>query len=331
MIRTLWVCHAQGADPYTNLALEQGLLRAVSAEECILYLWQNERTVVIGRNQNAAAECRLSALEADGGHLARRLSGGGAVYHDLGNLNFTFLMPTEEFDLARQTQVIMRAVRACGIDAQVSGRNDLTVDGKKFSGHAYCHRGGRSFHHGTLMLRVDQARLERYLSVSPLKLEAKSVPSVRARVGNLADWSPSLTVGALKEALTEAFEMVYGLRARPFPMDALDAEALARERERFASPEWKYGRYGTYEASREARFPWGTVRVDFTLRDGCFAEAALWSDGLDAEALSRIPALLRGVRAEESSVRARLEAALGGGTRLAEDMAALLTRHDGCP
>ena len=138
MIQSLHCLIGTSLNPYLNLATEEYLLDTVKPGQLILYLWQNERTVVIGKNQNAWKECRCQQLEEDGGFLARRLSGGGAVFHDLGNLNFTFLVPTADYDLSRQMSVILEAVRGLGIDAQKSGRNDVTVDGKKFSGNAFC-------------------------------------------------------------------------------------------------------------------------------------------------------------------------------------------------
>ena len=225
MLHTLSVLTAEGTDPRRNLALEATLLHQVRPGEEILYLWQNQRTVVIGRNQLATNECRIQALEADGGHLVRRLSGGGAVYHDLGNLNFTFLTCRRDYDVTRQTEVILQAVRALGIPAERNGRNDLTVDGQKFSGHAYYQTGDQCYHHGTLMVSVDLAPLEGYLNVSPLKLQAKGVASVRARVGNLADFCPGLTIppaapgfgGGLRPGLRPAGPHHDGGGGRPPP------------------------------------------------------------------------------------------------------------------
>ncbi|MCD7749357.1 MAG: lipoate--protein ligase, partial [Oscillospiraceae bacterium] len=205
MTERLYLYEGVGFDPHYNLAVEQQLLETVQPGECILYLWQNQNTVVIGRNQNAWKECRVSRLESEGGTLARRLSGGGAVFHDLGNLNFTFLLPTADYDLRRQTAVILTACQSLGVPAVLSGRNDLTAEGKKFSGSAFYHNRGRSYHHGTLLVQVDMEKLGRYLNPSSAKLEAKGVDSVRARVVNLADIQPDITIPALKEALTLAF------------------------------------------------------------------------------------------------------------------------------
>ncbi len=328
-IRALYLLRTELTDPYHNLALEAVLLRRVQPGECILYLWRNQRTVVIGRNQNAENECRIQALEQEGGHLARRLSGGGAVYHDLGNLNFTFLTPSASYDVAQQTAVILRAVQQVGIRAEKTGRNDLTVDGRKFSGHAYYHTAGKSYHHGTLMVDVDKAPLERYLNVSTLKLRAKGVPSVRSRVANLVEFAPALTTASLSDALTDAFGAVYGLPVQPLEESSLDAAEIAAEQERFASPAWKYGRTRPLAHSREARFAWGTVRLDFSEADGAVTDAALWSDGLDADFLEQVPVLLRGCPLEAETVRARLSAAPDAPDAIVTDLVSILCSKRG--
>ncbi len=328
-IRALYLLRTELTDPYHNLALEAVLLRRVQPGECILYLWRNQRTVVIGRNQNAENECRIQALEQEGGHLARRLSGGGAVYHDLGNLNFTFLTPSASYDAAQQTAVILRAVRQVGIRAEKTGRNDLTTNGRKFSGHAYYHTAGKSCHHGTLMVDVDKAPLERYLNVSPLKLQSKGVASVRSRVANLVEFAPSLSTVSLSDALADAFGAVYGLPVQLLEESSLDAAEIASEQERFASPDWKYGRTRPLEYSREARFAWGTVRLDFSAADGAVTDAALWSDGLDADFLERVPALLRGCPLEAKAVRTRLSAEPGAPDTVVEDLVSILCSKRG--
>ena len=137
MITKIFIYNAQGTDPHENLAAEKVLMDALAPGEAMLYLWQNLNTVVIGKNQNAWLECRTSLLDEEGGKLARRLSGGGAVYHDLGNLNFTFLMCKEDYNLDKQVAVIQKACALAGIHAEKSGRNDLLADGRKFSGNAF--------------------------------------------------------------------------------------------------------------------------------------------------------------------------------------------------
>ena len=165
--------------------------------------------MVIGRNQNPWKECRTALLTEEGGHLARRLSGGGAVFHDLGNLNFTFLMPAADYDLPRQLAVIERACQSLGIPAARSGRNDLLAEGRKFSGNAFYQHAGKAYHHGTLMLDVDLEMVQRYLSPSKAKLAAKGVDSVRSRVVNLREFVPDLTIPQLADALIAALAEVY--------------------------------------------------------------------------------------------------------------------------
>ena len=156
MITQLRVYESSGFDPHKNLAAEKHLMDITPPGVCLLYLWQNQNTVVIGKNQNAWLECRTTLLAQEGGVLARRLSGGGAVFHDLGNLNFTFIMRKEDYDLDKQLAVIQKACAYAGIDAQKSGRNDLLADGRKFSGNAFYQNRTHAYHHGTLMVDVDR-------------------------------------------------------------------------------------------------------------------------------------------------------------------------------
>lgn len=296
MIRTLYHIDAPGTVPYANQALETYLLDAVGDEECILYLWQNRKTVVIGRNQNAWTECRCRQLEADGGYLARRLSGGGAVFHDGGNLNFTFLVSRHNYDVCRQTSVILRAVQKSGIAAVCSGRNDLTAGGRKFSGNAY-YQGSRScYHHGTLLLRSDKAELEKYLTVSQRKLESKSVSSVKSRVVNLCELMPDISVSGMKEKLLEAFSEVYALPVMTFPEERLDAAALAAYEKKFSSWNWKYGRDIRFTCEQSGRFDWGEILIQLRIESGCIRDAALWSDALDTDFIRAVEEALPGMQ-----------------------------------
>ena len=329
MIERISVIDADGTDPYRNIALEECLLHDVRPGQCILYLWQNQRTVVLGRNQNALDECDVTALERDGGHLARRLSGGGAVYHDLGNLNFTFLVPTADYDQRAQTETILGAVRAMGVDAVRTGRNDLVVDGRKFSGHAYYHTGDKSYHHGTLMVDVGPEPLARYLHVSPLKLGSKGVSSVRSRVCNLVDLVPGLTVERLAAALREAFEEAHGMQADRLQVADVGTDRLDAAARRFSSREWLYRDAEPFGVSREARFSWGTVRLEFAERDGVIERAALWSDGLDADKLEAAPQVLAGVPLDMTRITDALTMGAGLSRPMAEDLARLATRGEG--
>ncbi len=288
MIRTLYLIRTESTDPYRNLALEKGLLQTVQKGQCILYLWQNEKTVVIGRNQNAWAECDPSRLEKDGAHLARRLSGGGAVFHDLGNLNFTFLSSTDDSDRQKETEVILEAVRSFGIHAERTGRNDLICEGRKFSGHAYYRSGGAAFHHGTVMISVDQSRLSDYLHVSPFKMQKSGVPSVRSRVMNLQEICPDLTVMRMAEALELAFSRVYGLPCNQLPESIIDSETISHERAVFASPSWIWRDSGPLPHHTESMFPEGLFRLDYETVSSCggtpvFRKTLFSSDTLETD------------------------------------------------
>ena len=226
MIDKLKLYRGQSFDPFFNLAVEEYLLQNTDEGCCTLYLWQNQNTVVIGRNQNAFKECRTTLLEDEGGKLARRLSGGGAVFHDLGNLNFTFLVPTADYDLDKQLKVIELACEKLGVKVERSGRNDILADGRKFSGNAFYKNGPRAYHHGTLMVDVDREKMGRYLNPSKAKLSSKGVDSVRSRVVNLKELASDTTIELLSEKLAEAFEEVYGLPYEEIGLLEKDRKAI---------------------------------------------------------------------------------------------------------
>ena len=161
-------------NPWKNLAIEKHLAEGIRPGDFLLYLWQNDNTVVIGRNQNALQECCAQLLEEEGGYLARRTTGGGAVYQDLGNLCFTFMASPERYDLGRQMKVVQKACLAFGIETEFSGRNDIiTKEGYKFSGNAFSVTNACKIQHGTLMVDVDTEKMARYLTPSEEKMKAK--------------------------------------------------------------------------------------------------------------------------------------------------------------
>lgn len=294
-------------DPYWNLALEEYLLMHCKKQEHILYLWQNARTIVAGRNQNVWKECKAAELKRDGGHVARRLSGGGAVYHDLGNLNFTFVAQKGGYDLDKQMEVILRAVRKLGVPAERSGRNDILADGGKISGNAYYETDGRCYHHGTLMVDVNLEELTKYLTVSKEKLKSKGIDSVRSRVKNLSDYEPDLTVESLKNALKESFEDVYGYTVKEKKEKDLDQKELEALHEKFRSWEWIYGRKIDFQYEMEKRFPWGQVELRLRVEGGRIEEAQAYSDALRPEIIQEISRRLKNVRYNNCDIRAGLD------------------------
>lgn len=294
MIKSLYIYRSYGLDPFENLAREQVLLEKGPADAVVLYLWQNENTVVIGRNQNAYKECRVSLLDEEGGRLARRLSGGGAVFHDSGNLNFTFVLPREDFNVRQQLEVICQACRAVGIPAEISGRNDLTAEGQKFSGNAFYKNSTRAYHHGTLLLNVDMTKLSRYLSPPAAKLKAKGVESVRARVTNLCNFVPELTKEALCEYLVTAAENVYGLKAQELKFTPDMEEAAHRLTEHYASDEWRFGANVTAAFCCEKTFSWGTVSLELLIEHDTVAKAAVYTDAMEWELSGQLKAALEG-------------------------------------
>lgn len=310
MIKEINYFRSNSFNPYENLSIEEYLLEDCREDECIIYLWQNKKTVVIGKNQNAWKECQAENLEKDGGHVVRRLSGGGAVYHDTGNLNFTFLVRKGNYDLDKQLQVIINAVNSLGIKAVKSGRNDILADGRKFSGNAFYKKGDHYYHHGTLMVDVDTGALSRYLTVSDAKLKSKGVDSVKSRVTNLKALNPEITIDSLAEALIEAFQQVYGLEAGERTLEEMSQDLLQSKIDRFSSWEWIYGRKIDFQYELTGKTEAGEVTLQLQVSSGIIEDLVVYSDSLDDKASEKIAELLRGTKYSADVIEKAL-AALG--------------------
>ena len=303
----LKIIRTNKTNPYENLALEEHLTMNAAEGEVLLYLWQNAHTIVIGRNQNPWRECNVEAIKRDGIYLARRLSGGGAVYHDMGNLNFTFIARDELFDVERQTDVILLACRLLGINAIKTGRNDLTVDEKKFSGHAYFSSKGYNYHHGTIMMDVNAEDLSNYLNVPDSKLKSKGVASVRSRVTNLRDYinddrlsnaGTSVRIEAMKNMLVLAAEKVYGAEA----MQIARPEAPKELVDKYTSEEWRLGTRIPFEKDIIHRFDWGEVEVQLEMKGEYIKDAKIYSDALETEVFATVEELLRGSKYDAKEI-----------------------------
>ena len=296
MIEKIYVYESFDLDPYRNIATEKYLLELVQPGQCILYLWQNKNTVVIGHNQNAWAECRTTLLEQEGGKLARRLSGGGAVYHDVGNLNFTFLLRDEDYDVDRQLSVIQEALRSLGIEAVKSGRNDLLVQDRKFSGNAFYHRQGHAYHHGTLLVNVDMDKLSRYLTPPKAKLEAKGIQSVRSRVANLTEFAPFLTCDALRRYMTDAFGRVYGKAPEILSLSAEAADEIKKTAQELSTWDWLFGPRLPFSFCCEERFSWGSIQLQLQVESGIITDARVYTDSMDWLLSKQVCDALKGCR-----------------------------------
>ena len=293
-MRNYWYV-SPSRDGWQNLAMDEWFLDHLDPEDLILYFYVNQNAVIIGKNQNPWKECDLAAMERDGVQLVRRVTGGGAVYHDSGNLNFSFITGEKRYDLEKQLNLISQAVRSFGIPCDFSGRNDLLADGKKFSGNAFCHRQSNRQHHGTLLIDSDLGRLQNYLQVDPRKLKAKGVESVRSRVCNLSEFTGDVTPETMLAAIRQVFEAEYGTVEDFHPTPEQVAEMVPYY-EKQHSWDWRLGRTPAFDLELDTRFLWGGVQLQFTLRNSMVEQVKVWSDAMDPELPAEIQARLTGVR-----------------------------------
>lgn len=295
MLNSTVVYHSNSYDPAFNLAFEEYLLKYLEPHKIALFLWQSENAIVIGRHQNPHRECDLPRLKQDGVKLVRRLSGGGSVYHDLGNLNFTFVTDPENYDVDRQLSVILEALAMLGVQGEQSGRNDLTAEGQKFSGNAFLTQDGRMCHHGTVLIDVNLEKLSTYLTVSKLKIKSKGIDSVRARVVNLKELSPEINVESLKKAIQSAFNQNYAFEPQILRVDPQKlGVSLNPLMEKYNSWDWNYAEGPSFEIEKEAKFDWGVFEIRINCKDNLIEACEINTDCLIEEDFERLQKQLIG-------------------------------------
>lgn len=295
MIDKLKIIRAEGVYPYRNQAIEKYLLDTCKSGEMILFLWANDKTVFIGKNQNAYTECRVFELSSDGGYIARRFTGGGAVYHDKGNLNFTFITRREDYDIANQFSVILNAMRGLGFNAEVNGRNDVVIDGKKFSGNAFYKSETVCLHHGTVLINSNPSAVAKYLKVSRVKLNAKGVKSVASRICNLCEYravNAEEVANALQTALQKRFP---NAECKFLKESDLPEDKLQTLTEHFADENYVLGDDIRYSVAFEYRYEWGVADIRLEFNGNIIEKAKIYSDALDTEAVELKEKLLTGL------------------------------------
>ena len=296
-------------DPFFNLATEDWIFKDMNPSQHILFLWRNSPTVVIGRNQNPWAECNLKKMEDNNINLVRRQSGGGAVFQDLGNTNFTFLSSRQNYNRKRNFDIIINALDKFGIKAEQTGRNDILVEEKKISGSAFKENPDRAFHHGTLLINVNLGELAEYLTPSPKKLQAKGTTSVRSRVANLTEFNKEISHELLTEAIIEEFFRTYNSEKK---IEVLNNESLKQIPEinnyynHLKSKEWRFGETPQFQHQLTERFDWATVDLHLNTEAGKITRAKLFSDCLDTNLIEEIEKSLHNIDYHKDSVSIQL-------------------------
>lgn len=313
----LRVVVSDSLDVYLNLAYEQQLYDGLTPGEVVLFLWRNSPCVVIGRHQNPWRECDLEAMAEADVRLARRASGGGAVYHDPGNENFTFLADGAFYQQELHFAVVTAALARHGIDAHRSGRNDILVGERKISGNAFRHQKQKSYHHGTLLISADLARLTRYLNPEQTAITRSSgIESVRSRVVNASELAPGLTWPAIVDSLTRSAERAYGVPAETEAIDEqrmIAHDAVSRRRTMYTDWRWIYGR--TPDFTRVHHL--GDGESEIAVHRGIIAEPA--------------PAALVGVRYRPEDLEQRADELAGADAKRCRDLARQLAACRGVP
>lgn len=273
-------------------------------------LWQNAPSIIIGRNQNALAEINVEYVKAHSIPVVRRLTGGGAVFHDLGNLNYTFIVNDSEgsgFDFKRHTAPILEVLHSLSINAKFSGRNDLTIDDRKFSGNSQYRYKGRLLHHGTLLFSSSLPDISSALKVDPSKFQGKSVQSVRSRVTNISEHLKApLVLMEFKQLITANIQHLHH-EFDVYTLSKGDTAAVSQlEKDKYTTWGWNYGSSPVYNVVKQKKFPSGNIEVFLDVFNGVIQDMHIFGDFFGEREVSDIENSLTGLPYEESAVRQKL-------------------------
>ncbi|TVR88865.1 MAG: lipoate--protein ligase [Saprospirales bacterium] len=293
-------------DPYFNIATDEYIFKHIE-QDCFM-LWRNDNAIIVGKHQNTLAEINLDYVREKDIKVVRRLSGGGAVYHDLGNLNFTFTRSSDKEDLVdfrRFTEPILEVLRGLDINARFEGRNDLTIDGKKFSGNAMHVVKNKSMHHGTLLFSSEMKDVSDALKINPLKYKGRGTKSVPSRVTNISD---HLKVPISLDQFTDKIMnhiLETNPKARLYEFSEEELEAIQSIRDKkYATWEWNFGRSPDYNFQRGARTPGGIMEINLEVQKGVIQQAKITGDFFHIRDIAPIEAALVGTEHDETAIKA---------------------------
>ena len=293
-------------DPRINLAIEEYALKNLNINETYLLFYINEPSIIIGKNQNTIEEINTEYVESNGIHVVRRLSGGGAVYHDLGNLNFSFITKDdgESFHNFRKfTEPVVAALKKLGVNAELSGRNDLEVEGRKISGNAQFSTKGKMFSHGTLLFNSEMDHVVSALKVKKDKIESKGIKSVRSRVANISEFlAEKIDIQEFRSLiLTSIFD---GQEEIPeYVLNEEDWKKIHQiSEERYQNWEWNYRRSPKFNLQHSHRFPVGSIDVRLEVNKGILENCKIYGDFFGVGDVSDIENILKGIRYEKNEI-----------------------------
>ncbi|HHV3262770.1 TPA: lipoate--protein ligase [Streptococcus agalactiae] len=298
-------------DPAYNVALEAYAFQKLTDIDEIFILWINEPAIIIGRHQNTIQEINKEFIDKNGIHVVRRLSGGGAVYHDLNNLNYTIISNnTQEgaFDFQTFSKPVIDTLAKLGVKAEFTGRNDLEINGQKFAGNAQAYYKGRMMHHGCLLFDVDMSVLGQALKVSKDKIESKGIKSVRARVTNIVDHlSDKITVQEFSDAILAQMKEEYPEMDEYVLSDTELSEIQAMRDNQFATWDWTYGKAPEYTIERGVRYPAGKITTYANVENSTIKSVKIFGDFFGVKPVDDIEKMLEGVRYDYKDVLAALK------------------------